>query len=146
MKQLVLRCLLSAALVLGTRAWFAGARAWAAEPIPAWFPQAPPLPPPGGKVIRAATADELLAAAGGAAPGTTILVGDGHYRLPRVLVLAAQTNLTIRGASGEPAKATLAGQGWDGDAKGGDLIHIGHCDGIVIADLTFADSRSYGIK
>ena len=52
----------------------------------------------------------------------------------------------IRSASGNPTRAILSGKGWDSQAKGDDILHIARCDGVTIADLTFADCRSYGIK
>ena len=114
--------------------------------IPPWFPKALPLPPPQGEVVRVSTADELLAAVDRVGPGGTILLADGHYQLPRVIVLQGKRDITIRGAAGDPKKATLRGKGWDSNAEGDDLLHIGQCDGVTIADLTFADCRSYGIK
>ncbi|MBI2948700.1 MAG: right-handed parallel beta-helix repeat-containing protein, partial [Verrucomicrobia bacterium] len=114
--------------------------------IPAWFPKAPPLPPATGEIIRVATADEFLAAVDRVAPGGTILLADGQYKLPRTAVLQRKRNIAIRGVSGDPAKAILSGKGWDSPGRGDDLLHIGQCDGITIADLTFTDCRSYGIK
>ncbi len=116
------------------------------NPIPSWLAKAPSLPPPEGAVIRVKNAADLLAAADHVEPGGTILVEDGHYVLPRVLVFDGKSRIFLRGASGDPLKATLSGQGWDRQSKGGDILHIAHCDGVTIADLTFADSRSYGIK
>src|SRR4029434_7115720 len=52
----------------------------------------------------------------------------------------------IRSAAGDPTKVTLSGHGWESNAQGDDLVHIGHSDGVTIADLTLADCRSYGIK
>jgi parallel beta helix pectate lyase-like protein len=118
----------------------------AAVDIPSWFPRASPLPLPHGEIIRVATVDELLAAVERAEPGHTILLADGHYKLPRVVVLQAKKDLTIRSASGDPTKVTLSGRGWDSNARGDDILHIGNCDGITIADLTFADCRSYAVK
>jgi len=114
--------------------------------IPPWFPQAPALPKPRGEVIRVANADELLASVDRIAPGGTILLGDGHYKLPRVIVLRQKKDLTICSAAGDPSKVTLTGKGWESNAKGDDIIHIGQCDGVTIAGLTLADCRSYGIK
>jgi len=113
---------------------------------PAWFPKAPPLPSPQGQVVRVSTVDELFAAVERSGPGTTILLADGHYRLPRVLVLGQKRELTLRGAAGNPDKVVLSGQGWNSQLKNDDLIHVGHCDGITIADLSFTDCHSYGIK
>ena len=113
---------------------------------PPWFPKAPALPQPGGDVIRVADTGELLAAVDRVGPGGTILLADGEYKLPRVIVLKGKRELTIRSAAGDPAKVTLRGKGWDSNAKGDDIIHIGQCDAVTIAGLTFADCRSYGVK
>jgi CubicO group peptidase (beta-lactamase class C family) len=114
--------------------------------VPEWFPKAPPLPAPQGQVIRAATVDELFPAVERISPGGTILLADGHYRLPRVIVLQGKKGITIRSAGGDPDKVTLSGRGWDSNTKGDDILHIGRCEGVTIADLTFADCRSYGVK
>ena len=111
-----------------------------------WFAKAPPLPPPRGQVIRVTTADELLAAVDRAGTGGTILLADGRYKLPRVVVLQGKKDLAIRSAAGDPNKVILSGKGWDSGDKGDDLIHIGRCEGVTIADLTFTDCHSYGVK
>ena len=126
--------------------WCATSVPAATVDVPAWFPKAQPLPAPRGEVIRVATAQELMAAVERAGPGHTILLADGQYEPPRVIVLQQKNDLTIRSASGDPAKVILSGKGWDSNAKGDDLVHIAHCDGVTIADLTFADCCSYGIK
>jgi hypothetical protein len=113
---------------------------------PAWFPKAAPLPAPRGEVIRVATVDELLAAVDRIGPGGTILLAEGYYKLPRVMVLRDKKGITIRSAAGDPAQVILSGRGWDSGARGDDILHIGRCDAVTIADLTFADCRSYGIK
>lgn len=113
---------------------------------PAWFPKAPSLTQAEGDIIRVTNADELLAAVERVAPGGTILLADGEYKLPRVIVLRQKKDLAIRSASGDPAKVTLRGKGWASKAQGDDLIHIGACDGVTIADLNFTDCHSYGIK
>jgi hypothetical protein len=114
--------------------------------IPEWFPKAPPLPAPQGPVLHVGTVEELLKASEALGPGGTILLANGQYRLPRVLVLDEKRNVTIRSASGDPAKVTLSGQGWDSGSERDDILHIAHCGGVTIADLTFYDCRSYGIK
>ena len=114
--------------------------------IPPWFPRASPLPPPRGEVIRVATADELLAAVDRLSPGGTILVADGRYKLPRPVVLDLKTNITLRGASGDAANVTLTGRGWESGDEHDDILHIARCEGVTVADLSFADCRSYGIK
>jgi hypothetical protein len=117
-----------------------------AATLPSWFPKAPRLPPAQGPVIRVGTAEDLLAAVDRVEPGSTIVLADGHYKLPRVLVLAGQKQITIRSASADPTRVTLSGNGWESNAKNGDILHIGRCEGLTIADLTFADCRSYAIK
>jgi hypothetical protein len=133
---------------LALQVWLWGATSVPAATVdvPAWFPKAPPLPPPRGEVIRVATAEELLTVVERAGPGHTILLADGRYKPPRVLVLQQKKDLTIRSAEGDPTKVILSGKGWESNAKGDDIVHIGHCDGVTIADLTFADCCSYGIK
>ncbi|UCG59790.1 MAG: right-handed parallel beta-helix repeat-containing protein [Phycisphaerales bacterium] len=118
----------------------------ASQAAPSWFPKAVPLPPPSGQVIRAATVNELFAAVEHIEPGGTILLADGHYTVPRVIVLAGKKNIAIRSAAGDPAGVVLSGKGWDSGARGDDILHVAHCEGITIADLTFADCRSYGVK
>lgn len=114
--------------------------------IPPWFPKAPPIPPPRGQIIRVATVNELLAAVDRLQPGGTILLADGSYQVPRVIVLREKKDIAIRGDSGDPTRVILSGKGWDSQAKGDDILHIAHCDGVTIADLSVTDCRSYGIK
>jgi hypothetical protein len=104
------------------------------------------LPRPGGQVLEVSSAPELFQSIDRVQTGGTILIADGVYSMPRPLVLSHKTNITIRGASGDPRKVTLAGRGWEDKTRPGDLLHIGRCDQITIADITFADARSYGIK
>jgi hypothetical protein len=119
----------------------------ASDPVPSWLAKAPRLPAPQGEVIRVATADELLAAVDRVGEGGTISLSDGEYKVPRVIVLNEKKKVTMRSASGDPTKVILRGHGWDsGDDKGDDILHIAHCDGVTIADLTFTDCRSYGVK
>jgi hypothetical protein len=114
--------------------------------LPSWFARAPALAPPQGQVIRVSTVNELLTAAEQVPSGGSILVEDGDYRLPRPIVLSAKRDIAVRGASGDPAKVTLRGRGWDSGLRNDDILHLGRCDGVTVADLTFADCRSYGIK
>jgi len=118
----------------------------AAENVPNWFPKAPSLPAPQGVLVRVGNADEFLAAIDRLADGTTLLVNDGHYEFPRPAVLVSKKGIAIRSAGGDPAKVVLSGRGWDSGTQNDDILHIGHCDGVTIADLTFADCRSYGVK
>ncbi len=114
--------------------------------VPSWFPKAPPLAPPQGHVIRVATVDELFGAVELLVTGGTIILSNGHYRLPQPLVLQEKHNITLRSAASDPTKVILSGRGWDSDFEGDDILRIAHCDGVTLADLTFADCRSYGVK
>jgi hypothetical protein len=110
------------------------------------FPKAPPLAFPQGQVIRVATVDELFGAVEKINAGGTIFLADGQYRVSQPLILREKTNITLVSSSGDPAKVTLSGRGWDSNFDGDDILRIAHCDGVTIADLTFADCRSYGVK
>jgi hypothetical protein len=114
--------------------------------IPSWFPKAPPLPRPVGEIIPVSSPDELLGAVDRLKPGGTILLADGQYTMPRVMVLRQLKDITLRSAAGDPTKVTLSGKGWESKANNDDIVHIGQCDGVTIADLSFADCHSYGIK
>ena len=116
------------------------------ELIPQWFPKAPPLAPPKGEVIIVSTVDELFRAVVNIGSGGTVLISKGQYKLHRPIILREKKNISIRSASGDPAKITLRGKGWDSEARGDNILRIAHCEGVTIADLTFADCRSYGIK
>ena len=118
----------------------------ATNQAPEWFPKAPPLASHQGQGIKVTNVDELFAAVERVQTGGTILLADGDYRVPRVIVLAGKKDITIRSAGGDPDKVTLSGRGWDSNAKGDDILHIGRCEGVTIADMTFADCRSYGVK
>jgi len=105
-----------------------------------WFPKAPPLPKPAGQIIRAATVAELFAAVRQVAPGGTILLADGHYRLPSYLELRTDS-VTLRGESGRRDKVVL-----DGSGRLGELIGITSCSGVTIADLTIQNVKWNGFK
>lgn len=106
----------------------------------------PSLPQPTGQVIRVSSVEKLYAAVTALRTGETILVEPGAYRLTRPIVLQHATNVSIRGASGDPSDATFCGSGWETNKRNDDLVHVGACDGVAISGLTFADCRSYGIK
>lgn len=113
---------------------------------PWWHRRGPALPPPAGPTVHVENTAQLLAAAETAAPGTTVLLADGEYRLPRPIVLNQRSQVTLRSASGDPAKVVLRGKGWDSRDPRDDLIHIAHCRSITLADLTFADCHAYAVK
>jgi hypothetical protein len=114
--------------------------------IPQWFQKAPPLPPPKGQVITVATVNELLLAVERINTGGTVLLEEGQYKLSQPIILRGKRNVSIRSASGDPAAVTLSGRGWDSGGKGDDILRIADCEGVTVANLTFADCRSYGIK
>lgn len=121
-------------------------RICAGQTIPSWFPKPAPLPPPRGEVIRVRTADELLEAVDRLTTGGTILLANGQYKLPRPVVLDRKQNVVLRSASGDASKVTLVGKGWERGDEHDDILRISRCEGVTIADLSFADCRSYGIK
>ena len=114
--------------------------------IPSWFRPAPPLPPASGEAIRVATTDELFAALDRVGSDGAILLADGFYQFSRPLILRGKKGVAIRGASGDPTKVILSGRGWGNDARDEDLLRIANCARVTIADLSFTDCRSYGIK
>jgi hypothetical protein len=116
------------------------------QSIPSWFPKAPPLTTPRKGIIRVVNVTELINAIEHIDTGGTILLSEGYYKLPRPIILRKKKNITIRSDAGDPTKVTLSGKGWNSKVRGDDILRIGRCEGITIADLTFADCRSYGIK
>lgn len=116
------------------------------QTIPSWFPKPAPQPAAPKEALRVSTVDELLAAVDRVKPGGTILLADGPYQVPRPVVLNEKTNVTLRSVSGEPERVILTGRGWEKGDEHDDILRIGHCEGVTIAGLSFADCRSYGIK
>jgi len=112
---------------------------------PSWMPEAPPLLA-AGHMVEVATVEELDAAVRGAEDGDTIMVADGTYQLSRLLHLRGRSNVTIRGASGDPSKVVICGSGWDEADERLDLLVIRGCSDVTVAHMTFAEGRSYGIK
>jgi hypothetical protein len=121
----------------------AGAVAAERPPVawPAWLPKAPVLPKPAGDVVPVGSVEALFRSVASARPGSTILVEDGQYMLPRTLDLHAD-NLTLRGASGDPQKVILDGA----RSQHGELVAVTGCSGVTIADLTIQNIRHNGFK
>ncbi len=113
----------------------------AAPPDAPWFPRAPALPAPEGPVVRVETVEQLLGALAGAEPGTTILVADGHYLLPRYAEIAAD-RVTLRSESGNRHAVVLDGA----QSRHIELLGIRNADGVTIADLTVRNVVANGIK
>ena len=116
-------------------------RADGAPPEFSWLPPAPKLPSPAGQVIRVSTVEELFAASGDVHPGGTILLADGHYRMPRYFELRTD-DVTLRGASGNRDNVILDGA----ESPHGELVGVRACSGVTIADLTIQNIRHNGFK
>jgi len=84
---------------------------------------------------------ELFRAAATVQRGGTILVADGHYRMPRYLELRTD-NVTLRGESGRRERVILDGI----DSQHGELVGVTGCEGVTIADLTIQNVRWNGFK
>jgi hypothetical protein len=114
--------------------------------------KAPPLPPREGRAVSLSTVSALEGAVMGARPGDTILIADGTYTLEHTLLFDGKQHVTLRSSSGDPAKVTLRGGGWRGPTDdyrtiaSEDLVTIRRSEDIIIAHLTFAEVRHYGIK
>ncbi len=106
----------------------------------------PHMPQPSGHIIRVSTSGELFASIDHLEPGGTVLISPGDYLLEHPLVLDGKRDITLRGETGRPEDVVLHGHGWDHPNQNEDLLHVAHCDGVMIADLTFAEARSYGVK
>ncbi len=106
-----------------------------------WLPKAPKLATPTGQVIRVATVEQLFKAAGDVRPGGTILVADGHYRMPRYFELTTD-RVTLRSASGDRDKVVLDGV----ESRHGELVGLRACKDVMIADLTIQNIRYNGFK
>ena len=117
-----------------------------AQDRPAWFAKPSPLPSPSGTVVRVARAEEILATGEQMTLGSTMMIEPGVYTLTRPLVLRQKQGITIRSVSGDPLSVTLQGKGWDRGDANDDILRIADCSGVLIAGLTFAECRSYGIK
>ncbi|TVQ00340.1 MAG: hypothetical protein EA381_07660, partial [Planctomycetaceae bacterium] len=112
-----------------------------APPQPAWLPAAPPLPPPTGEVVEVGTVAELYAAVDAVAPGGTILLADGLYRMPRSLRLATD-RMSLRGQSGQRTHVLLD----FAESQHHEGVVISHSQGVTVADLSIANVRQNGIK
>ena len=103
------------------------------------------LPERSGEAIHVRNSQELQQALAEAGSGDTILLEDGTYKMESSLWIENKENLTIKGASEDPAKVILMGGGWDG-GKPKDVVVIRGSGDIAIAYLTITEARSYGIK
>ncbi len=112
-----------------------------ADPNWPWMPQAPALRTPKDKTVHVADVDALFKAVENAAPGATILVADGHYALPRFLVVRT-SNVTLRGASGDRNKVVFDGS----KLKHGEAVGVYGASDVTFAHFTVRNVKWNGIK
>ncbi len=96
----------------------------------------------GGPVvtITAEEASTLPSVVAQAAPGTTILLSDGVYKLNGKSLVFRASNMTLRAASGKREAVVL-----DGQYNSGIIIQIG-APHITIADITIRRNKNYHIE
>jgi len=110
------------------------------------LPQAPLLPNPAGRVVRVADINALRQAVEHAQDGDTILLADGTYVCDKWIWIRNKKNLTLRGASNDPAKAILRGKGFAGGGDDDDIIWLDKSENVTFAYLTFTETPAYGLK
>ncbi|MBE7467456.1 MAG: hypothetical protein HS116_28615 [Planctomycetes bacterium] len=118
--------------------------------ILATMPAAPPLPEPAGKIVRIRDAEAFCAAVERAEPHSTLLLEDGHYRMPHAVQLTA-SHVQIRSASGHRDAVVIDGEGGNLTRGEGDWNHAPAilrlkraCD-VTIAGVTFKNSPKYAV-
>lgn len=94
-----------------------------------------------GGTVRVATVETLLRAVETAEPGSTVLIADGHYLLPRYLEVTTD-GVTIRSESGNRDAVILDGA----ESRHRELLGIRNASGVTIADLTVRNVVANGIK
>ncbi|MBN1422563.1 MAG: right-handed parallel beta-helix repeat-containing protein [Planctomycetes bacterium] len=106
-----------------------------------WLPRAATYSAPRGDVVRAGDVEDLFRAVQEARPGTTILLEEGVYRMPRYLEIRTD-GVAIRGATGRRERVILDGS----ESTHGDLIGIARAEGAAIIDLTIRNVRWNGVR
>lgn len=120
------------------------------EPAPgAGWQQLPALSDPAGAVVYVSTEPELQRAVRALESNTTITIAPGTYQLTSTLkVTGPVANVTIRGASNDPADVVLVGRGM-GNANVEDVPHGIATSGAVavltIANLTIRDVFAHAV-
>ena len=107
---------------------------------------APAVPETEGETILIRTVEELQRVLKGEPRRKTLLIADGIYTLEAPARMDKGGDVVIRSASGDPARAVLRGMGFFAGKPGDDLLQLGHVENVTIADLTFEECRSYGVK
>ncbi len=108
--------------------------------------KAPAAPEGSGETIMIRSAEELRHALSGEPRGKTVLIADGIYTLETPIRMEKGSDVVVRGASGDPEKVVLRGRGFFAGKPGDDLLQLGQVENVAIADLTFEECRSYGVK
>jgi hypothetical protein len=116
----------------------------AAQPGP---PDAPDLTIPNlTNQLMATSAPQLMAMVSGAGNNTVIRVTDGIYKLNSRLEVTAD-NVWVIGASKDPTKVILQGNGFFGNLGGtGELLRVYGAADVTIAYMTFSGARSFGVN
>ena len=104
---------------------------------------APPLPPPSGKIVRVKDAGGFCEAVSRAVPGSTILLADGVYSMPKGVAISAN-DVSIRGENGNRDAVILDGFEHFMDVDSA-LLCVKGAQRTLIADLTFQNSKKYGL-
>jgi hypothetical protein len=105
-----------------------------------------PLLNPTASQVAVRDVSELVSALGNAKPGQTLMLADGTYDLSSVEPLRIRVDsVALYGASRDPAKVILKGQGFGTANTGEELIKI-EAKRSTLAYLTIRDSRSNGLK
>lgn len=109
----------------------------ASEPLK----EAPVLPEPVGTVVHVSSEAELQQAINSHASDMTIVVQPGVYELSRTLLVKDVDNLSIRGATNNPADVVLRGPGMKNAAYGNTPsgIWVGNASDVQIANMTLRD-------
>jgi hypothetical protein len=106
----------------------------------------PPLPPP-TNVVNVSSAGQLAVAISNAQSGQTILLADGNYSFRTTgFMTIRRSNVTVRGASGDPEKVWLSGWGFESSHDVDEEMIKIVADNVTIADLKIGESRCHTIK
>ncbi len=101
---------------------------------------------PSSNQVKVSTTSELVAAIAGAVKGRTIMLADGTYDISSVEPLRIRTDsVTLYGASRDPAKVILKGQGFAGSNTGEEAIKI-EATNTTLAYITLTEVRANGLK
>jgi hypothetical protein len=101
----------------------------------------PALGPPGGPTVFVSNESDLRYQTYNAAPGTTIWIEPGVYRMGD-FVHIVHANLTLRGSTGDRADVILD----FGGMIGGHFGILVEADDVTIADLTIRDAADHGVS